>query len=224
MLKNNLDAYNASAVSFDERIGGLTNYDEAYDALASLLGESPSVLDTACGPGNISAYIARKVPHASFVLMDLSEGMLKVARSHLPEAELIEHDICSFDLGRKFDAVINGFGLPYLSPEDALRHFSTVYSHLKENGLYYLSFMNVNEERHPGMKSYTQDEHPSFNPSAYITVTYHSQEVILRQLQETGFTLVKRWNLDYRESDGSITTDVVMILRKADCTKAALKI
>lgn len=213
MLKNNLDAYNDSAVSFDAKIGKLTNYDEAYTYFASFLKKGNSVLDTACGPANISRFISKLVSDLDFTLMDLSEEMLKVAKNYLPDAKILCNDICEFDLQKQFDGIINGFGLPYLCEEDALKHFKTVYSHLKENGVYYLSFMNVNE-KHKGKSSYTQDEHPSFNPNALITVTYHSQELIEEKLKKIGFQLLKKWNLDYKESDGSITTDVVLILKK----------
>lgn len=214
MLKNNLDAYNDSALSFDQKIGALTNYNEAYKYFSLLLREGASVLDTACGPGNISRFINKQVKNLDFTLMDLSEKMLEVAKGYLPDAKIICCDICDFDLKTQFDGIINGFGLPYLSTEDALCHFKVVNKHLKKGGIYYLSFMNINCACYPGEVSYSQNEHPSFNPDCTITVTYHNQEEILKYLQNEGFCLLKKWNLDYKEPDGSITTDVVMILRK----------
>lgn len=214
MLQNNIDAYNESAESFDKKIASLTNYDDAYTVFASYLKPGDDVLDTACGPGNISRFLDKKVSELNFTMMDLSLEMLKISKRYLPNAEILCNDICSFSLGNKFDAVINGFGLPYLSPEEACRHFEVVYSHLKNGGIYYLSFMNVNEKNHPDEKFYTQTEHPSFNSALTITVTYHSQNVIEEQLKEKGFSLLHKWNLDYKEPDGSVTTDVVLILKK----------
>ena len=214
MLQNNLDAYNESAESFDKKIGSLSNYNEAYSVLASCLKPGDDVLDTACGPGNISRFLDKKVPELKFTMMDLSQEMLKISKRYLPNAGILCGDICSFSLGKKFDAVINGFGLPYLTPEEACRHFEAVYNHLKSGGIYYLSFMNVNEKNHPDEKFYTQTEHPSFNPDSTITVTYHSQDVVEEQLKKAGFSMLRKWNLDYKEPDGSITTDVVMIFKK----------
>lgn len=214
MLQNNLDAYNESAESFDKKIASLANYNEAYNVLASCLKPGDDVLDTACGPGNISRFLDKKVPELKFTMMDLSQEMLKISKKYLPNAEILCGDICSFSLGKKFDAVVNGFGLPYLSPEEACRHFEAVYNHLKPGGIYYLSFMNVNEKNHPDENFYTQTEHPSFNPVSTITVTYYSQNVIEKQLKAKGFSMLRKWNLDYKEPDGSITTDVVLILKK----------
>ena len=214
MLQNNLDAYNESAESFDKKIASLTNYDDAYTEFASYLKPGDDVLDTACGPGNISRFLDKKVPGLKFTMMDFSQEMLKISKRYLSNAEILCGDICSFSLGKKFDAVINGFGLPYLNPEEACRHFVAVCNHLKAGGIYYLSFMNVNEKNHPDEKFYTQTEHPSFNPASTITVTYHSQDVIEEQLKKVGFSMLRKWNLDYKELDGSITTDVVLIFKK----------
>lgn len=44
------------------------------------LGESARVLDVACGTGDVSFALARRFPHAFVQGVDLSEGMLSVAR------------------------------------------------------------------------------------------------------------------------------------------------
>lgn len=70
------------------------------------------------------------------------------------------------------------------------------------------------KKKHPDEKFYTQTEHPSFSPASTITVTYHSQDVIEEQLKKSGFSMLRKWNLDYKEPDESITTDVVLIFKK----------
>ena len=126
----------------------------------------------------------------------------------------MQSNICDFELNEKFDAIINGFGLPYLFPDETEQHFKTVYNHLKAGGIYYVSFMDVNAERYPGKENYVQEEHPSFNPDVTIRVNYHSQDSIVKKLISLGFELLKKWNLDYKEPDGSITTDVVLVFRR----------
>lgn len=210
----NLKAYDVSASSFDKKIGSLSNYDEAYNFFASFLKKGDKILDSACGPGNISRYLNNVVSDLDLTLMDLSSNMLEIASSYLPNARILQSNICDFELNEKFDAIINGFGLPYLFPDETEQHFKTVYNHLKAGGIYYVSFMDVNAERYPGKENYVQEEHPSFNPDVTIRVNYHSQDSIVKKLTSLGFELLKKWNLDYKEPDGSITTDVVLVFRR----------
>ncbi len=210
----NLKAYDVSASSFDKKIGALSNYDEAYKYFASFLKTGSKVLDTACGPANISRFINSQVSDLDFTLMDLAPNMLEIASGYLPKAKTVCSNICDFELEEKFDGIINGFGLPYLFPDEADNHFKTVYASLKEGGVYYLSFMNVNSEKYPGKDNYVQEEHPSFNPEVTIRVNYYSQETIVKKLTDLGFELLKKWNLNYKEADGSITTDVVLVLNR----------
>lgn len=212
MLQNNLDCYNNSAIEFDKKIGSLSNYNQCYDQLCQYLGNNSQILDCACGPANISRYLNSKNPSYKFTLMDLSLQMLNIAKSYLPESHLICRDIVDFDLNTQFDCVINGFGLPYLDGLEGQKYFKNVNNALKRNGYFYLSFMNI--PKGYNNSTYTRDESPSFSPHSTITVTYWNQDFVLNQLQNLGFCLRNKWNLDYKEMDGSVTTDVIMILQK----------
>lgn len=223
MLENNLNCYNSAAESFDKKIGSLSNYDEAYGFFtASLKGSK--LLDTACGPGNISRWITKhwqdfktvtNPEQPEITLMDLSTEMLRLAKGYLPGAKTMNCSIVDFALEEcSYDGIINGFGLPYLTLEEGLSHFKKVHSTLKPEGIYFLSFMNADDTKRSGNPTFTQNEHPSFSPDSTITVTYWQQDFVLAELEKLGFKLLKKWNLDYTESDGSITTDVVLVVQK----------
>jgi ubiquinone/menaquinone biosynthesis C-methylase UbiE len=61
-----------------------------------------SLLDVACGTGAHLIYFARSFTCEG---IDLSPEQLAVAAQRLPDVPLLEADMVSFDLGRRFDAV-----------------------------------------------------------------------------------------------------------------------
>jgi SAM-dependent methyltransferase len=93
-----------------------------------------SLLDVACGTGLHLAHLV-----GSFELngMDLDPGMLELARSRVPEATFYEADMASFDLGRRFGAIICMFSsIGYMRTTDRLQAaFGRMSGHLDEGGV-----------------------------------------------------------------------------------------
>ena len=90
-----------------------------------------SVLDLACGTGNVTAELHRRGYQVEGV--DNSPAMLGIARRKLPsEVRLHEQDARALDLGRSFDACVCLFdSLNYLlEPGDLDRAFRAVNRHL----------------------------------------------------------------------------------------------
>lgn len=107
----------------------------------SLFSFSPtSVLDLACGTGNMSLLMARRGLQVTGV--DSSPRMLGVARKKLSDeglyAEFIEADMCSFTLREPVDAAISVFdSLNYLiEPEAVKAAFNSVHEALRPGGLF----------------------------------------------------------------------------------------
>jgi SAM-dependent methyltransferase len=77
-----------------------------------------SLLDVACGTGGHLEHLRDSF---SVIGVDLDPAMLEVARARLPDVELLEADMRSFDLGRRFDAVVCLFSaVGYLRTADEL--------------------------------------------------------------------------------------------------------
>lgn len=62
-----------------------------------------TLLDVACGTGK---HLAQLHPAFQCAGVDLSPGLLDVARARLPDVPFYEADMCDFNLGDTFDVVM----------------------------------------------------------------------------------------------------------------------
>lgn len=85
---------------------GLKNFateaSELHDVMHAVNPNARTLLDVACGTGALLAEMRRWYDVAG---VDASPNMLAVARRRLPDVDLVEGDMRTFDLGRTFDAV-----------------------------------------------------------------------------------------------------------------------
>lgn len=93
-----------------------------------------TLLDVACGTGAHLAYLSRGLDATG---LDLTEGMLRVARRKLPRVRFVRGRMEAFDLGRKFDVITCLFSaIGYArSPRDLRRIFHNFSRHLHPGGV-----------------------------------------------------------------------------------------
>ena len=109
-------------------------------AMASLLGlkGDEHVLDVACGTGNASLEVARRLPRGRVTAADFSPGMLeqakrKAAASRIKNIEFVERDMTSLSFPEKtFDAAVCAFGIFFV--EDMDRQLAHIASVVKPGG------------------------------------------------------------------------------------------
>ena len=110
--------------------------------------QDASVLDVACGPGNVSAYLAKARPHLKLVGVDLAEGMVKQAKLRVPTADFLVKDCRRIgELDQVFDACAFAFGLSYLTDDDANQFFSSLNAVLTDSAMLYLSTITGDRSR-----------------------------------------------------------------------------
>jgi SAM-dependent methyltransferase len=93
-----------------------------------------SLLDVACGTGR---HLALLGPEMAVEGLDISEGMLEVARRRCPDVPLHLGDMRSFDLGKRFDVVTCLFSsIGYVGSFDELvATVQTLVRHAEPGGL-----------------------------------------------------------------------------------------
>ena len=170
----------------------------------SLSKEDANILELTCGPGNITRFLLDKLPNLNILATDLSATMLELAKKNNPEAnfELLDcRDISK--LSQKFDAVVCGFCLPYLSKEETLNLIRDTAAALNENGVFYLSTIEGNYSN----SLLTTNSH---GDSVYM---YYYEEDFLKQTLEENFNIIdiKHKEYDYK---GTQVKDVIFVAIK----------
>lgn len=112
--------------------------------------DATTLLDVACGTGGHLVHLRERFDVTG---LDLDEGMLAVARGRLPDVELVEGDMRSFDLGREFDAIVCLFSsIGYLPDRAALDEaIGCMSRHLTEEGVLVVDgWVRPNAWKEPG--------------------------------------------------------------------------
>jgi SAM-dependent methyltransferase len=93
-----------------------------------------TLLDVACGTG---ANLPRFTESFEAMGLDASEHMVSLAQAKCANVEFVSADMRTFDLGRRFDAIVSLFsGVGYLVEESDLREaVSTMVKHLNPGGV-----------------------------------------------------------------------------------------
>lgn len=204
-LHRTIAVFDESAANYENTIGSLPNYNHCYDAMISMMNSNDRVLDLACGPGNVSKYIRSRI-QVRITGYDLSDAMLELARTNVPDGTFTNRSITEFDELERYDWVINAFGIPFLDKEMRKQCIQRSSMALKRNGHLYISFMDGSKEGY---------EKPPFSGDREIYFIYHDKREVLGDLNAHQFELVKEWHLDFAAENGETLKDVVLILRKA---------
>ncbi|HEV3282299.1 MAG TPA: class I SAM-dependent methyltransferase [Acidimicrobiales bacterium] len=119
------------------------------DAIDRYRSGAASLLELGCGTGSL---LERLTDVPTLVGLDRSPEMLAIAEVKVPRAELVQGDLSSFSLGRRFDVVACVFDtLNHLSTFCAwLSAFDAVTDHLAEGGLFIFDVNTVGELRRLG--------------------------------------------------------------------------
>lgn len=136
-----VQAFDASAARYAAKYFGLRMYDAFYGAFVDMLpAPDCNVLDLACGPGSVAAYVRAHRPSATIVCADASPAMLKEAGSRVPGAALMPLDCRDLSaLNQLFHGIAFCFGLSYFQDADAQTVLSQIHARLHHQGALLLS-------------------------------------------------------------------------------------
>jgi SAM-dependent methyltransferase len=145
-----MPGYRRFAAFYDEVMDDPTpRAARVIDAIERYRPGAASLVELGCGTGSV---LERLTGVPTLVGLDLSPEMLAIAAGKVPTAELVEGDLSSFSLGRRFDVVVCVFDtLNHLLTFDAwLSAFDAVAAHLAAGGLFIFDINTVGELRRLG--------------------------------------------------------------------------
>lgn len=115
--------------------------------LIEAAGTGAPLADLGCGPGHVAGWLARH--GAAVVGIDLSDGMIAVARREHPEAEFRPGDLLALPArGGEFAAVAVLYSVIHLDPGELPRACAEIHRVLRPGGRALVSFHIGSEVRH----------------------------------------------------------------------------
>lgn len=202
-----VDIFNKRANEYQDKYMDVDLYGDTFDLFCNrITKKNAGILEIACGPGNITKYLLTKRPDLKIFGIDLAPNMIELAKKNNPEAEFRVMDCRDIArLDKKYDGVMCGFALPYLSKEESVQLIGHVAGLLKPGGIFYLSTM----EDDYGKSGFRQS---SKGDRMYIH--YHQADYLTDALQVNGFNIIDIQRKVYPMQDGSETTDLIIIAGK----------
>lgn len=199
--------YSKIAEVYEERFMQLSIYDETYHCFILELGKGEkSVLDVACGPGNITAYLHRQRPEWKLTGVDAAEKMIELACKNVPEAHFLVADVRELETGnQQFDGIIAGFFLPYITLEETDEFLSTLNGLLTHNGTIYLSYVDDNPEK-SGVKTNQSGDSVHF--------IYHRISDLSALFDKHGFEMKHIFSIPYPPDKKEQEEHTILILSR----------
>ncbi|WP_242927799.1 class I SAM-dependent methyltransferase [Pontibacter vulgaris] len=202
------ETWDKLASAYQDRFMDLDLYNDTYDTFCQLI-EKPyaKIFEIGCGPGNITRYLLSKRPDFKIEGIDVAPNMVQLAQANNPTASFKVMDCREIDtLTDKFDAIICGFCMPYLSKAECVKLISDCSNLLDSNGILYFSAIEGN---------YSKSGYETSSNGQYsMYVYYHEAEYLQKGLQENNFELIGLSRKQYPKPDNSSSTHMIFIARK----------
>lgn len=203
--------WNKVALRYQDKFMAMERYDGSYDVICNTLkADKAKILDIGCGPGNITKYLLSKRPDFRIYGIDIAPNMIALAKKNNPTAKFEVMDSRKIKgIQEKFDGVVCGFCIPYMSLADFEKLFEDTHNLLAENGLFYLSFVE-GKPKNSGFQISHGDR---------VYFYYHTLEAIRERLIFYKFKGIETFKIDYNKSSSEKESHVILIARKRPFNK-----
>ncbi len=198
------EIFNQYASDYQNKYMDVGLYHESFDLFCSSIPtEYADILEIACGPGNITQYLLNNRPDFKILGIDIAESMIELAKINNPAAQFKLMDCRDIGmLDQKYDAIMCGFCLPYLSKEESIKLIKDTAILLKPNGVFYLSTME---------DDYSKSGIQTNSGGDQLYMYFHQADYLSRALEENGFEIIELKRQDFPTKDGTKTTDLLII-------------
>jgi 2-polyprenyl-3-methyl-5-hydroxy-6-metoxy-1,4-benzoquinol methylase len=204
--KETFDTWNNIAAIYQDKFMDLNLYNDSYDYICnSVTKRKARLLEIGCGPGNITKYLLSKRPDFDIFGIDIAPNMIELAKVNNPTANFEVMDSRQINnLVTKYDGIICGFCLPYLSTIESNELISNSYHLLNENGLIYLSFV----EGDPDKSDF------KIGSGGRVYFQFHCLDDLKTQLIKTRFEEIEISKVKYKTSETAFDLHTILTAKK----------
>ncbi len=198
--------WNNIASLYQDKFMQLDLYNDTYDYICnSVTKPKAKLLEIGCGPGNITKYLLSKRPDFDIFGIDIAPNMIELAKKNNPTASFAVIDSRQINhLETKYDGIIGGFCLPYLSHTESNELIANAYDLLNENGLIYLSFV----EGDPAESNF------KVGSGGRVYFYFHNLDDLKKQLIKTEFDEIETFRIKYKTSETTFDIHTVLTAKK----------
>ena len=210
--KETFETWNKVASLYQDKFMDLDLYNDTYDFICnSITRDNAKILEIGCGPGNITKYLLSERPDFDIFGIDIAPNMIELAKKNNPSVSFAIMDSRQIDeIKTKYDGIVCGFCLPYLSQKDSRKLITDCYNLLNENGLIYISFVE-------GDPSKSGFQITSSGDRSYFY--YHNLSDLNTKLIESNFDELNIFKVEYNKSESEIDIHTILTARKNDHIK-----
>jgi len=204
--KETFDTWNNIASLYQDKFMNLDLYNDTYDFICNAIATpNAKLLEIGCGPGNITKYLLSQRPDFDIFGIDIAPNMIELAKKNNPTANFAVMDSREIkNLDKKYEGIIVGFCLPYLSPTESNELISNSYDLLNENGLLYLSFVEGNPE----------ESDFKVGSGGRVYFHYHNLADLITQLKKSNFEQIETFKVKYKTSETEFDIHTILTAKK----------
>jgi SAM-dependent methyltransferase len=205
--KETFETWNKIASLYQDKFIDLELYNDTYDFVCSSLDQVNSkILEIGCGRGNITKYLLSKRPDFDIFGIDIAPNMIELARKSNPGADFAVMDSRQIDeIKTKYDGIVCGFCLPYLSQSDSRKLISDCYNLLNENGLIYMSFVEGDPSKSGFQVGSSGDR---------VYFYFYNLEDLKTQFVENKFEELQIFKIEYKKSETEMDIHTILTAKK----------
>lgn len=189
-----------------------SNQDQYLEAIQSFCAPlvntaAPVLLELGCGPGNLSAYLLRVLPHARLTGIDVAPGMIDIAKNAVPGAQFIVADVRDASTWPGvIHGLVAGFVTPYLSPAETQHLIHLASERMPAGAMIYLATMDAPETQ--------LIEVPTSTGEYYALLTFYAASDLKSWLNSAGFHIRQEWTFEQEKSYVPGSVDLLIVAEK----------
>lgn len=205
--KNTFQIWNQLASKYEDKFMDLDSYNDTYDFFCEQIKKpNASIFEIGCGPGNITKYLLSNRPDFKITATDVAPNMVESAQRNNPTAICKVMDCREMDtITEKFDGVVCGFCMPYLSKEDCQKLIANSARVLNDLGVIYFSAIEGD---------YNKSDYETSSDGQHTMFVYLHQEGYLSEfLHQNDFKIIATDRKTYPKND-QVGTHLILIAKK----------
>jgi 2-polyprenyl-3-methyl-5-hydroxy-6-metoxy-1,4-benzoquinol methylase len=213
--KETAETWNKLALLYQDKFMDLDLYDDTYNFICNtIIKDKAKLLEIGCGPGNITKYLLSNRPDFDILGIDVASNMIELAKNNNPTARFDIMDGRQIStLKTKYDGIVCGFCLPYLSQNDCERLIFDCYNLLNEDGLIYLSFVEGDPNKSSFQVGSSGDK---------IYFYFHTLDHLKQQLTNNHFNELKIFKVEYKKTETEKDVHTILTAKKKQSNKRSL--